>query len=188
MVCRFTRILRLSALRLAALASVLACVAAWGTGPARAGELDLRGWCRWNCASWPRAWSARPPSGPPTWNAPQPTLAACDPHTLVRQALLERAPAAAANGVRLRHANTRHHVRADPAMLERIVVIGAVCRAVGRDLPSAIVTGDTTPDRLRALSGLCFPVLHKPIRPGNLASLSRHLLHAPPQGVPGGSA
>ena len=73
-------------------------------------------------------------------------------------------------------------------MLARIVVIGAVCRAVGRDLPSAIVTGDTTPDRLRALSGLGFPVLHKPIRPGNLASLSRHLLHAPPQGVPGGSA
>jgi signal transduction histidine kinase/CheY-like chemotaxis protein len=57
-------------------------------------------------------------------------------------------------------------------------VIEAVRQVVGPDLPAAIVTGETTPEGLRALSGLGFPVLHKPIQPGNFASLIRHLARA----------
>lgn len=54
-------------------------------------------------------------------------------------------------------------------------VIAELQALAGDDLPAAIVTGDTTPDRLKALAGLGFPVLHKPIQPGKLASLIRHL-------------
>ncbi|HEY9566727.1 MAG TPA: response regulator, partial [Thalassobaculum sp.] len=54
-------------------------------------------------------------------------------------------------------------------------VIAALRALAGDDLPAAIVTGDTTPDRLKALAGLGFPVLHKPIQPGKLASLIRHM-------------
>lgn len=54
-------------------------------------------------------------------------------------------------------------------------VIAELRALAGDDLPAAIVTGDTTPERLKALAGLGFPVLHKPIQPGKLASLIRHL-------------
>lgn len=55
-------------------------------------------------------------------------------------------------------------------------VIAELRALAGTDLPAAIVTGDTTPERLKALAGLGFPVLHKPIQPGKLASLIRHLV------------
>lgn len=48
-------------------------------------------------------------------------------------------------------------------------------RAAGGPVPAAVITGDTTRDHLDRLRALGLPILHKPVLPGNLAHLIRHL-------------
>jgi len=48
--------------------------------------------------------------------------------------------------------------------------IAAVRAAFGRPIPALLITGDTSPDRLRALSATGLEVLHKPVSPGRLAA------------------
>lgn len=54
--------------------------------------------------------------------------------------------------------------------------IRQVQRAVGFDLPAAIVTGDTAPDRLQEANSSGFPLLHKPVDGGKLRSLLAYLM------------
>ena len=52
--------------------------------------------------------------------------------------------------------------------------IHEIRRALGRDVPAAILTGDTAPERLREASASGFLLLHKPVQPARLrAVLSR---------------
>lgn len=46
--------------------------------------------------------------------------------------------------------------------------VAEVRRALGRELPAAIVTGDTAPERLREASASGFVLLHKPVKPALL--------------------
>lgn len=48
----------------------------------------------------------------------------------------------------------------------------------GDALPMVMVTGDTSPERLREVQGLGFPVLHKPLNPMRLGATLRALLPA----------
>ena len=50
----------------------------------------------------------------------------------------------------------------------------------GDALPMVMVTGDTSPERLREVQGLGFPVLHKPLNPMRLGATLRALLSSPP--------
>ncbi|AWI80650.1 hybrid sensor histidine kinase/response regulator [Parazoarcus communis] len=52
--------------------------------------------------------------------------------------------------------------------------IAGIRRALGRDVPAAILTGDTAPERLREASASGLLLLHKPVQPSRLrAVLSR---------------
>lgn len=54
--------------------------------------------------------------------------------------------------------------------------IRRVQRAAGIDLPAAIITGDTAPDRLKEANTSGYPLLHKPIGGGKLRSLLAYLM------------
>lgn len=49
--------------------------------------------------------------------------------------------------------------------------IRAVTAFLGRTLPAVIITGDTSPDRIREASASGFKLLHKPLEPGELQRL-----------------
>jgi len=59
------------------------------------------------------------------------------------------------------------------------VAVAHAFEALGHKVPTLIITGDTGPERLRALEGTGFPVLHKPVQPAQLRSVIRHLLASP---------
>jgi len=48
----------------------------------------------------------------------------------------------------------------------------------GPDLPAALITGDTSPERLREARSGGIPLLHKPVQPARLRALLEHLLAA----------
>jgi CheY-like chemotaxis protein len=50
--------------------------------------------------------------------------------------------------------------------------------AVGADVPAALVTGDTAPERLREAQAGGYALLHKPLQPAKLRALLEHLLAA----------
>jgi len=59
------------------------------------------------------------------------------------------------------------------------VAVAHSFEVLGHKVPTLIITGDTGPERLRALDGTGFPVLHKPVQPAQLRSVLRHLLASP---------
>ena len=56
-------------------------------------------------------------------------------------------------------------------------VIAAVRQALQQHIPALLITGDTSPDRLRAITGSGIPVLHKPLAPDELYAALSTLLH-----------
>ena len=56
-------------------------------------------------------------------------------------------------------------------------VIAAVRQALQLHIPALLITGDTSPDRLRAVTGSGIPVLHKPLAPDELYAALSSLLH-----------
>lgn len=56
-------------------------------------------------------------------------------------------------------------------------VIAAVRHALQLHIPALLITGDTSPDRLRAVTGSGIPVLHKPLAPDELYAALSSLLH-----------
>ncbi len=56
-------------------------------------------------------------------------------------------------------------------------VIAAVRQALQLHIPALLITGDTSPDRLRAITGSGIPVLHKPLAPDELYAALSTLLH-----------
>jgi CheY-like chemotaxis protein len=59
-------------------------------------------------------------------------------------------------------------------------VIRALRAVAGRTLPAVIITGDTAPEGLRAVSALGVPLLHKPVRTSRLVELLGGLLRQAP--------
>lgn len=49
----------------------------------------------------------------------------------------------------------------------------------GTDLPAALITGDTAPERLHEAQENGIPLLHKPVQPARLRALLEHLVAAP---------
>jgi signal transduction histidine kinase len=49
----------------------------------------------------------------------------------------------------------------------------------GADLPAALITGDTAPERMREAKQIGIPLLHKPVQPARLRALLEHLVAAP---------
>jgi signal transduction histidine kinase len=81
---------------------------------------------------------------------------------------LARAPDAIICDYRLPQAETGIHV------IRR-------CRAqAGFEVPAALVTGDTTPERLREAQDSGFALLHKPLQPARLRVLLEYLVTSPP--------
>ncbi len=66
-----------------------------------------------------------------------------------------------------------------------ISAIQRLRQAFGLHIPAAIVTGDTAPEAIQAISQASLPVLHKPIKPAQLRAFLSHLL-AGRQAVDGG--
>jgi CheY-like chemotaxis protein len=58
-------------------------------------------------------------------------------------------------------------------------VIRRLRERVGADLPAALITGDTAPERLREAKESGIPLLHKPVQPARLRALLEHLVAAP---------
>jgi signal transduction histidine kinase/CheY-like chemotaxis protein len=58
-------------------------------------------------------------------------------------------------------------------------VIRRLRERVGADLPAALITGDTSPERLREARESGIPLLHKPVQPARLRALLEHLVAAP---------
>jgi signal transduction histidine kinase/CheY-like chemotaxis protein len=94
--------------------------------------------------------------------------------------------ASAANGDQA-VAQARRLVRAPDAIVcdyrlpEGETGIDAIRRlqaAVGADVPAALVTGDTAPERLREAQAGGYALLHKPLQPAKLRALLEHLLAA----------
>lgn len=48
-----------------------------------------------------------------------------------------------------------------------------ICRATGKKIPAAIITGDTAPDRIKEARDSGYTLLHKPLRPAKLRQLIR---------------
>jgi signal transduction histidine kinase/CheY-like chemotaxis protein len=63
-----------------------------------------------------------------------------------------------------------------PGPFNGIQVAAAVRRRFGQQLPVLILTGDTAPDTIQAISRAGVAVLHKPLRPARLRSILSHLL------------
>ena len=57
-----------------------------------------------------------------------------------------------------------------------IETIGRLHQLAGRPIPALIVTGDTAPDRLREAQASGYPLLHKPVMPGQLHTAIRQLM------------
>ncbi|WP_062788924.1 hybrid sensor histidine kinase/response regulator [Aquitalea pelogenes] len=64
--------------------------------------------------------------------------------------------------------------------------IRAIRKAVGRDIPALLLTGDTAPARLREASDSGLPLLHKPVAPALLYDSLNQLLSQQPCTSPGG--
>ncbi len=60
-----------------------------------------------------------------------------------------------------------------------IEVIRRLRNVAGADVPAALVTGDTAPERLREASDSGYALLHKPVQPAKLRLLIEHLLQTP---------
>jgi CheY-like chemotaxis protein len=66
--------------------------------------------------------------------------------------------------------------------------IASLRAATGTPIPAFVITGDTTPERLREASAGGFYLLHKPVSPAALRATLNHLLRQqepgkPPQGA-----
>ena len=57
-----------------------------------------------------------------------------------------------------------------------IETIGRLRKLAGTPIPALVVTGDTAPDRLREAQESGYPLLHKPVMPGELRATMRRLL------------
>ena len=57
-----------------------------------------------------------------------------------------------------------------------IEAIAAVRAAFGSAIPAALLTGDTGPEAMQAISASGLPLLHKPLKPAKLRALISHLL------------
>jgi len=55
-------------------------------------------------------------------------------------------------------------------------VIRRLRERLGPDLPAALITGDTAPERLREAREAGVPLLHKPVQPARLRALIEHLV------------
>jgi len=64
--------------------------------------------------------------------------------------------------------------------------IRAIRKAIGRDIPALLLTGDTAPARLREASDSGLPLLHKPVAPALLYDSLNQLLSQQPCTSPGG--
>lgn len=53
--------------------------------------------------------------------------------------------------------------------------IQTLCQEIGFDVPAAIITGDTAPDRIQEARASGFMCLHKPLRPAKLRQLIRNV-------------
>ena len=51
--------------------------------------------------------------------------------------------------------------------------IRLIQKTLGQDIPAAIITGDTAPDRIQEAKASGFILLHKPLRPAKLRQLIR---------------
>jgi CheY-like chemotaxis protein len=60
-----------------------------------------------------------------------------------------------------------------------IRAIAQLRRRLGRDVPAALITGDTAPDELREANASGLPVLHKPVAKARLRALIWRLVGAP---------
>jgi len=54
--------------------------------------------------------------------------------------------------------------------------ISAVHKAIGREIPAMLITGDTAPERLKEATNCGYHLLHKPVAPAKLRSLLSFLL------------
>jgi CheY-like chemotaxis protein/anti-sigma regulatory factor (Ser/Thr protein kinase) len=59
--------------------------------------------------------------------------------------------------------------------------VAGVRRALGRDVPTLLVTGDTAADRLREVHDSGYLLLHKPVAPAKLRQSIYHLLTSSPE-------
>lgn len=59
-----------------------------------------------------------------------------------------------------------------------IEAIAALNQTLGRQMPAAIITGDTAPDRLLQASVTNHPVLHKPVHPSKLRATLHQLIES----------
>jgi signal transduction histidine kinase/CheY-like chemotaxis protein len=62
-----------------------------------------------------------------------------------------------------------------PGHASGLVTAAQISEAVGEDLPTIIVTGDTAPDRLREAQESGYLLLHKPVQPARLRTTLRQL-------------
>ena len=63
-----------------------------------------------------------------------------------------------------------------PGEMDGQELTGKVRQLTGRDLPVLMVTGDTAPERIKALSSSGMAVLHKPVKPAFLRNAMRQIL------------
>ena len=87
-------------------------------------------------------------------------------HTLIPALTLEQALAAASA-----HNATIGFILADYRLAEHVTgatAISAVLALLGRQVPAVIVTGDTSPERIREANATGFRLLHKPLDPQQL--------------------
>jgi CheY-like chemotaxis protein len=68
-----------------------------------------------------------------------------------------------------------------------VTVIEAIRGEFNADIPAVLVTGDTAPDRIRAIGASGLPVLHKPLREDELHEVLAYLLSARPRASGSGS-
>jgi signal transduction histidine kinase len=54
--------------------------------------------------------------------------------------------------------------------------IAALREAFGAELPAILITGDTAPETIQAITASGLPVLHKPIKPAKLRAMLAHVL------------
>ncbi len=88
---------------------------------------------------------------------------------------LEEAAALAASAPRLDAILVDYRLRQHVTGYDVLV---AIERALGRQVPAAIVTGDTAPERLREAEQTGYPLLHKPVTPALLHATLGGLLPA----------
>jgi signal transduction histidine kinase len=62
-----------------------------------------------------------------------------------------------------------------------IKVIRRLRAAAESEIPAALISGDTAPERLHEAKSNGLPLLHKPVQPAKLRALIEHLVSTPPQ-------